>query len=89
MISFGEKIVCRVIAMIGDYHQGGGRMIDTECLFQSIKAAWEVRFINASERETWNVFANYFLQRKHGDNFVFCMNFINEILRKYLFFMYK
>ena len=66
----GQKEYVKRSVIIGDYHQGGAKMIDTESLFQSIKAAWLVRFINASELETWNIFANHFLKRRRGDNFV-------------------
>ncbi len=45
--------------MINDLYKGGIVMIDIQSLFNTIKAAWVPRLLNAHENQLWNLVAKY------------------------------
>ena len=62
---------------ISDKLEGGLNMVDVESIFESVKATWVIRLLNATHDDIWTSVAKLFLRFEKDDNLIFKLNFTN------------
>jgi hypothetical protein len=67
-----EKVKRNVL--INKIDKGGIQFLDVQSLFESVKAAWVVRLLNAKEDDKWSIIAKYVLKYTENDNLIFKLN---------------
>ena len=60
--------------LINEVPQGGIKMIDVEALFQSVKAAWVIRILHATDSDIWTKVAKFYLRYHINDGYIFKLN---------------
>ena len=75
----GDKIIRYI--MIGDYSQGGLRMIDIQSFNKALKTMWVIKYLDESNLGKWKLFFDNELQN-YGSTAVFKGNLKKEDLSK-------